>query len=175
MVAGGSSPLARGLRHEKELIPLVRRIIPARAGFTVVYSSPIGQHSDHPRSRGVYMIRDGASARSIGSSPLARGLRIDVRYLERALRIIPARAGFTGHMSPISIVRLDHPRSRGVHAFFSVGVACGLGSSPLARGLRHVVTVRPDGVRIIPARAGFKSRGDGEAGRRQDHPRSRGV
>ena len=50
----GSSPLARGLRPPLARRHQDRRIIPARAGFTVV-TQP-GRHAiaDHPRSRGVY-------------------------------------------------------------------------------------------------------------------------
>ena len=51
----GSSPLARGLPVRNCLDLCHKRIIPARAGFT---PSPYGAprfHSDHPRSRGVYL------------------------------------------------------------------------------------------------------------------------
>ena len=49
------------------------------------------------------------------------------------------------------------------------------GSSPHARGLRHVHGCHDGGFRIIPARAGFtvSELGDGDGG--QDHPRTRGV
>ena len=50
----GSSPLARGL----QLIPACElalvRIIPARAGFTVLAVEGHDLAQDHPRSRGVY-------------------------------------------------------------------------------------------------------------------------
>ena len=51
---------------------------------------------DHPRSRGVYAYSYKLSVTSDGSSPLARGLpRLELG--ERGeIRIIPARAGFTG-------------------------------------------------------------------------------
>ena len=38
-----------------------------------------------------------------------------------------------------------------------------------------MVTVRPDGVRIIPARAGFTKYWEVSCKGRRDHPRSRGV
>ena len=72
--AGGSSPLARSLPDEQPLIVRRRRIIPARAGFTRVIVGKTCAFWDHPRSRGVYAIRQGASEREAGSSPLARGL-----------------------------------------------------------------------------------------------------
>ena len=50
-----------------------------------------------------------------GSSPLARGLP-SLSFVDRlALRIIPARAGFTYLEAEIFGQKRDHPRSRGVY------------------------------------------------------------
>ena len=130
---------------------------------------------DHPRSRGVYWRRWPTGTQGPGSSPLARGLLVDREHYSSYIRIIPARAGFTVPSDPHGIHGQDHPRSRGVYHIRRDRARPSPGSSPLARGLRHNVTVRPDGVRIIPARAGF-TRYPPEARRgRRDHPRSRGV
>ena len=111
----GSSPLARGLRRVRGRRPADSRIIPARAGFTPpTPSSPPGP-TDHPRSRGVYHWRAASTRRTIGSSPLARGLRDRHGcYADRG-RIIPARAGFTGTAAIWGSPTGDHPRSRGVY------------------------------------------------------------
>ena len=71
----GSSPLARGLRRADRGNREGYRIIPARAGFTIVCPplSPLAE--DHPRSRGVYQANRALDAAPLGSSPLARGLR----------------------------------------------------------------------------------------------------
>ena len=131
--------------------------------------------SDHPRSRGVYGFPDALAAADSGSSPLARGLRGCADGQERPVRIIPARAGFTGKASWRPDRRGDHPRSRGVYAGAAAGAAGPLGSSPLARGLRARPCRRREGGRIIPARAGF-TRWRGRSRRCPwDHPRSRGV
>ena len=53
----GSSPLARGLPTRRKLRSLAPRIIPARAGFTVLEPRAAGIDGDHPRSRGVYTWR----------------------------------------------------------------------------------------------------------------------
>ena len=53
----GSSPLARGLLGKPGERPAERRIIPARAGFTILCPQPITPPTDHPRSRGVYSWR----------------------------------------------------------------------------------------------------------------------
>ena len=71
----GSSPLARGLRRCGPRPSARCRIIPARAGFTIVDKIKPALTRDHPRSRGVYVPGGAESVQSRG--------------------IIPARAGFT--------------------------------------------------------------------------------
>ena len=157
----GSSPLARGL-HRAVVISTPRfRIIPARAGFTVMSPGSIRQASDHPRSRGVYLSLSTLRTLTCGSSPLARGLQRSEEEIECRHRIIPARAGFTRALFLMGMVRWDHPRSRGVYANVDVTSLSAAGSSPLARGLRLRSLRRSISIGIIPARAGFTS---GEAG-----------
>ena len=110
-----------------------------------------------------------------GSSPLARGLHVHHGPRGPGWRIIPARAGFTLRVLPAGGRRRDHPRSRGVYLNCSHELLTRTGSSPLARGLRPLVTIAPISSRIIPARAGFTGRPAGRGPRRADHPRSRGV
>ena len=50
---------------------------------------------DHPRSRGVYLMKYGFMMLMAGSSPLARGLLAGYGPWPEAMGIIPARAGFT--------------------------------------------------------------------------------
>ena len=90
-------------------------------------------------------------------------------------RIIPARAGFTSFGLVLGLISSDHPRSRGVYGGCGGFGRSDCGSSPLARGLRtpHDGTVHRPG--IIPARAGFTSRGTVRPTESRDHPRSRGV
>ena len=151
----GSSPLARGLLRPEPRRHPVRRIIPARAGFTVGWGSRPVPSLDHPRSRGVYS----SSVRRIrfppGSSPLARGLRAHAADETPVGGIIPARAGFTtGHAMSAQRVP-DHPRSRGVYPRAAALRHESAGSSPLARGLRSQIPSGRLRGRIIPARAGF--------------------
>ena len=131
----GSSPLARGLRPVGFLCPHGERIIPARAGFT----------------RGA----PSASEGGVGSSPLARGLQMHTTKGRKRHGIIPARAGFTMGASIYPITKGDHPRSRGVYIDQGAMMRIGEGSSPLARGLQHIVEGFVLIVGIIPARAGF--------------------
>ena len=151
----GSSPLARGLHNKLYNSELVERIIPARAGFTRLNDEFVEKNRDHPRSRGVYLMRWSIGDILMGSSPLARGLPDSLHVLGREPRIIPARAGFTWCTAQSFWLTWDHPRSRGVYASSGRRVPVSQGSSPLARGLlrrRRRVTGH---VRIIPARAGF--------------------
>ena len=91
-------------------------IIPARAGFT---DNPLTRRSesrDHPRSRGVYVLFSMSSATRLGSSLLARGLRLEIVDEILGRRIIPTRAGFTTNCTEINRPIGDHPRSRGVYS-----------------------------------------------------------
>ena len=92
----GSSPLARGLRRIVLPRNKSHRIIPARAGFTMMRSPGPKTAPDHPRSRGVYGDACSAQEADGGSSPLARGLPPQPSDPTRRRGIIPARAGFTG-------------------------------------------------------------------------------
>ena len=192
----GSSPLARGLPKRTATGPSRRRIIPARAGFTLVLGNGEGEGRDHPRSRGVYIGTFPYGANDKGSSPLARGLRRRDGHVFIPGGIIPARAGFTVVPSAGVVGGGDHPRSRGVYRLRarrpdrgegSSPLARGLpiatttleraaeGSSPLARGLQVAEGTIPAALRIIPARAGFTRPSPTTPASTSDHPRSRGV
>ena len=151
----GSSPLARGLLPGTLRPEVSARIIPARAGFTLRAFQPSSRHRDHPRSRGVYDVKTGSGRPVLGSSPLARGLPGTTPDNDGGNRIIPARAGFTNATCSARKEQMDHPRSRGVYPRSGSVLWCGVGSSPLARGL-------------LPGRCRKCSSG-------RDHPRSRGV
>ena len=112
---------------------------------------------------------------TLGSSPLARGLRIGRPRPRRATRIIPARAGFTSGFILVPLGRRDHPRSRGVYETMGFSHQSVAGSSPLARGLPAQRGIIYRKRRIIPARAGFTSAVRIAGVGHGDHPRSRGV
>ena len=151
----GSSPLARGLRAPLSFVDRLARIIPARAGFTAGDPVLYWDGEDHPRSRGVYQVREGLIPHARGSSPLARGLQFDRRIRVARERIIPARAGFTPPKLMVGRPPWDHPRSRGVYNKHFKILSGNGGSSPLARGLLVINLATGAMCRIIPARAGF--------------------
>ena len=173
--ATGSSPLARGLPKNSNSFNTQLRIIPARAGFTDSSRSRSTAWWDHPRSRGVYPERKSEAVYGQGSSPLARGLRCRDDNVIVIVRIIPARAGFTGRSSRTAASPGDHPRSRGVYDEAGRPEQQHTGSSPLARGLPLVWGADSYPRRIIPARAGFTGEVPPAVAPVRDHPRSRGV
>ena len=116
-----------------------------------------------------------AALLGVGSSPFARGLHPTVVDMALGVRIIPARAGFTGRRRSRSCAVRDHPRSRGVYTIRRRRRWRAAGSSPLARGLRHAGLGRAYISRIIPARAGFTPTSSTGCRLSWDHPRSRGV
>ena len=155
VVRTGSSPLARGLPGCSPPGRSPSRIIPARAGFTILVPAPGRGHTDHPRSRGVYLGFSGLVLPARGSSPLARGLLEGARQGHLTGGIIPARAGFTTGPAGADPSAEDHPRSRGVYETSRIEVTWSYGSSPLARGLPDDRLVGGHLPGIIPARAGF--------------------
>ena len=174
-LSSGSSPLARGLLERTHHARHLRRIIPARAGFTCGCAARVGGSWDHPRSRGVYYRERMVQALQTGSSPLARGLPAGRDRGSFRGGIIPARAGFTRQVGLDPLFRTDHPRSRGVYKCRAPKMLTGRGSSPLARGLPVKTSSPCTRTGIIPARAGFTRRPRQAAGTSRDHPRSRGV
>ena len=134
-----------------------------------------GGRRDHPRSRGVYAVLGGGCESGQGSSPLARGLRGAGITVQRVVRIIPARAGFTGSSPASPSGSRDHPRSRGVYPMATAAARVSPGSSPLARGLLDILQDLGDERGIIPARAGFTTFYSLSTCLVEDHPRSRGV
>ena len=180
----GSSPLARGTPAHHVDDGGAGRFIPARAGNTGWRVGRLPCRPVHPRSRGEHLTRTPPVVLPLGSSPLARGTRLQASARHRRFRFIPARAGNTSKGSRGSTGRSVHPRSRGEHP---TGIKHHLiiaGSSPLARGTRarargtlpqgavhprsrgeHAQAVYADVVRIwfIPARAGNTRRALREA------------
>ena len=151
---GGSSPLARGTRILLPLRENRARLIPARAGNTVLVVVLIIFSPAHPRSRGEHPTISDNSLNAVGSSPLARGTHgLQVFGIHQA-RLIPARAGNTLGLRRGTSAKSAHPRSRGEHPRKVLLIGVVAGSSPLARGtLLNAAPVNGD-PRLIPARAG---------------------
>ena len=91
----GSSPLARGTPSSGLFRGAGLRFIPARAGNTPWPARSGSSKTVHPRSRGEHAGEDARRLATAGSSPLARGTRIERRPRLGEQRFIPARAGNT--------------------------------------------------------------------------------
>ena len=91
-----------------------------------------------------------------------------------AWRFIPAGAGNTQPMLPVSGVVAVHPRGRGEHLLSVVGTGPSSGSSPRARGTREDGPGGAQPQRFIPAGAGNTAAPPGAGRRRPVHPRGRG-
>ena len=93
--AFGSSPLARGARGRAVPDQRAHGLIPARAGSTPWRRTHPTSGRAHPRSRGEHrdILSDMTGLQ--GSSPLARGARVQGQDDRPNRRLIPARAGST--------------------------------------------------------------------------------
>ena len=134
--AAGSSPHARGARLGEPDAGQRRGIIPACAGSTGRCRRKPPWCRDHPRMRGEHTFNVDASHKLAGSSPHARGARVQQARLPGPDGIIPACAGSTTGTRSATRAGRDHPRMRGEHSPTLVSVSLSCGSSPHARGAR---------------------------------------
>ena len=136
--ASGSSPQARGTPLKAFLRRLDFRFIPAGAGNTADPSRESGRHAVHPRRRGEHVDPIEERIMATGSSPQARGTPADPLRGGQGWRFIPAGAGNTAR-TVLCFVRVPvHPRRRGEHRPPATSTSARGGSSPQARGTRHI-------------------------------------
>ena len=112
-------------------------LIPAHAGKTAGLRGVRFRREAHPRSRGENMVRLGAYADALGSSPLTRGKLVCPRHVRPAPGLIPAHAGKTREELIKAIKARAHPRSRGENMIDLAKPQLTAGSSPLTRGKLH--------------------------------------
>ena len=153
-ISGGSSPLARGTRHFKNIQFSKLGLIPARAGNTAAVRRSLSLTWAHPRSRGEHLGIDNTEFFVEGSSPLARGTRAAFTAQDPQGGLIPARAGNTSLSCTVTFMMRAHPRSRGEHVRRISSDRVRLGSSPLARGTPGDAVGSKANRGLIPARAG---------------------
>ena len=95
VVTTGSSPHARGARQGIQDFVGSARIIPACAGSTTRTRPCTSELRDHPRMRGEHQRPSARRCRARGSSPHARGARVERHEVPEEVGIIPACAGST--------------------------------------------------------------------------------
>ena len=172
--AFGSSPRARGTLVRHEVFAAHARFIPASAGNTRPTSSSSRPSSVHPRERGEHARLPWSAWNSAGSSPRARGTRVELAAVLAGGRFIPASAGNTTRSSRPRRRMPVHPRERGEHVNSCSTAKHGYGSSPRARGTPGADRHGGAGLRFIPASAGNTIRASTSTPSRPVHPRERG-
>ena len=172
--APGSSPLTRGKLLERFWNAMLRGLIPAHAGKTLVRTHVTMRESAHPRSRGENRETGRIRVRSLGSSPLTRGKHLVTAPEESWKRLIPAHAGKTPPAKRAGAASRAHPRSRGENLFSPFSLATRAGSSPLTRGKRNQQGCPRARRRLIPAHAGKTGGFVLLSLHARAHPRSRG-
>ena len=151
---GGSSPLTRGKLPHRERGAEGGRLIPAHAGKTLCRGWHCHGRGAHPRSRGENSPCTTSWLIRLGSSPLTRGKRHEVRGQGCAAGLIPAHAGKTPSTCPADRRSRAHPRSRGENAHPEPVDRAGVGSSPLTRGKPVDGGGHGGDAGLIPAHAG---------------------
>ena len=109
-----------------------------------------------------------------GSSPHARGARIQNIVLDPRVRLIPACAGSTSPGTRGATGSRAHPRMRGEHSAAGVLACLVAGSSPHARGAQGSCGEGPVSDRLIPACAGSTVFLPRDELHLRAHPRMRG-
>ena len=128
----------------------------------------------HPRSRGENRRHYRPAVWDRGSSPLTRGKRPGRAHGPLRRRLIPAHAGKTPARAGASRRSGAHPRSRGENLVRIATSPVLVGSSPLTRGKRFMMSAVWVVIGLIPAHAG-KTRTSAITCRpSRAHPRSRG-
>ncbi|KFI48489.1 hypothetical protein BBOU_0618 [Bifidobacterium boum] len=124
--------------------------------------------------RGEHTGHNWRPAFNLGSSPHARGTRLDVVDSRADGGIIPACAGNTSVIMFGAREKGDHPRMRGEHVPSPLPSPIRWGSSPHARGTPSVNAGNKPRRGIIPACAGNTARMTSAGPPAGDHPRMRG-
>ena len=171
---GGSSPRVRGKHVAAHNDTFQGGLIPARAGKTICDVEPRGLHGAHPRACGENRNAVTQSTSFAGSSPRVRGKRCVELGSEVRGRLIPARAGKTGHKIPRPGEPGAHPRACGENSCESRMVSWVGGSSPRVRGKPDPRRYQRHRRGLIPARAGKTAERSPRDWTRGAHPRACG-
>ena len=126
---------------------------------------------DHPRVCGEHRFSIHHAADVLGSSPRMRGTPVRGRSAVKEMGIIPAYAGNTPWLLPVSGLARDHPRVCGEHSSSPWMLSEATGSSPRMRGTLHPPSGRQQPAGIIPAYAGNTSNTRLRVRTPRDHPR----
>ncbi len=150
------------------------RFIPAHAGNIYPRAAGSWRPSVHPRTRGEHQLPRLIPVHAVGSSPHTRGTFLHRVSMLRVPRFIPAHAGNIRDDRPGHRHQPVHPRTRGEHALYAVGMVPHHGSSPHTRGTFIKKIQDAQKQRFIPAHAGNISFAPSMMNITPVHPRTRG-
>ena len=152
LMASGSSPWARGTLLLRLAGRFPFRFIPVGTGNTTGYDSQPPRITVHPRGHGEHHKVGYWQSSHYGSSPWARGTRIQLVGCGLLMRFIPVGTGNTSQIAGYSVVVAVHPRGHGEHSTCiakpqqaSRFIPVGTGNTRSAGRNRRQVTVHPRG------------------------------
>ena len=170
----GSSPRVRGKPCILEAAYQAGRLIPARAGKTVVGRGVSRKDGAHPRACGENAAMKASGKTGAGSSPRVRGKPMSGVSSQGEGGLIPARAGKTGTGPGVAAPGRAHPRACGENELSDIQNITAQGSSPRVRGKPRRDDEQGVRVGLIPARAGKTAQVDPALGQVEAHPRACG-
>ena len=173
-VRDGSSPRVRGKRRRWIRGRGAPRLIPARAGKTILDELALHEGRAHPRACGENMWARAFGLAYVGSSPRVRGKPTHRTRRAADSGLIPARAGKTAISPACCASTPAHPRACGENSCEVTGRTPSEGSSPRVRGKRASVRFLCSADRLIPARAGKTSCARRRLSASRAHPRACG-
>ena len=174
VIAGGSSPHARGTPATEPVALRNNRFIPACAGNARGREGAVIGNTVHPRMRGERRCQLRHAQPPPGSSPHARGTHAACRIRPGVRRFIPACAGNAISALTETMPGAVHPRMRGERQARRRHNVPPDGSSPHARGTPVCAPSSWRSRRFIPACAGNACTIRQSAPIPSVHPRMRG-
>ena len=150
----GSSPRMRGKRFSGVLYDAFEGLIPAHAGKTRSFTSPVSGSSAHPRACGENLEPSPRVRGKRGSSPRMRGKQSYEEFTEHMLGLIPAHAGKTQSREHDRLSDRAHPRACGENCDATIARRWPAGSSPRMRGKPYANAIHWGRKGLIPAHAG---------------------
>ncbi len=150
------------------------RFIPVGTGNTQGLNSRAISSAVHPRGHGEHSANNPGLSTPHGSSPWARGTRLNAAKRVGDIRFIPVGTGNTQPAIKIWRVTAVHPRGHGEHNLNAYKQAAMDGSSPWARGTQNRTQLIVSHYRFIPVGTGNTRRTLATCQAHSVHPRGHG-
>ena len=129
-------------------------VVPARAGVIPDIATALVVNASRPRASGGHPVNSATSVTLSASSPRERGSSYIREQIDRALTVVPARAGVIPRQRLRHGTRPRRPRASGGHPIGPVSTPLDQASSPRERGSSRPGVRSVHGAAVVPARAG---------------------